>query len=397
MLTGFKQYSVLNEAAPARGIQHIKHPREDALGKQVTDVHGKQTYIHGPAAINPTLSAIQGAASGRIPVSRKIDDRMSFQAIRTPEGKVGVKYKGPGATYNFSKADIEKQYKEKPYIAGPMHALLQHVHKVLPDKAGEYQGGYLSSPADRTEEDGKITHTPNTIKYAVDKNSKEGRKLAGSKLSIAMHTQIDKNGRAKPLNYEDLKQHPDVHVMSHNVSKEEQNIDPDKKRQALKHIGSAKELMKGQDFSHLAGHEETLRRYTNSTIDTGEAPSVSGYKQFLNNYHNKRIDSVKTEKAKNQKMQEKEDALHHVESNKDAFNRTLQIHHHIQRATYAVADGLSKSAHGGYEHSIEGTPSSGEGFVARDSKGDILKFVPKAFTAANRARTARFKQQKSVI
>ena len=392
MLTGFKQYSVLNEASPARGIQHIAHPSESAFGNQTTDKEGKKVYVHGPKAINSALSTIQGVASGRIPATRKIDDRMSFQAIRTPEGKVGVKYKGPGATYNFSKADIEKQYKEKQYIAGPMHALLQHVGKVLPDKAGEYQGGYLSTPQDRTEEDGKISHTPNTIKYAVDKNSKEGRKLANSKLSIALHTQIDKSGKAKPLNYEDLKQHPDVHVMSHSVSKEEQNIDPDKKRQALKHIGSAKELMKGQDFSHLAGHEETLRRYTNSTIDSGETPSVSGYKQFLNNYHNKRIESVKTEKAKNQKTQEKEDALAHVQSNKDAFNRSLQIHHHIQRATYAVADGLSKTAHGGYEHSIEGQPSTGEGFVAKG-----LKFVPRGFTVANRARSARFKQQKSVI
>ena len=91
MLTGFKQYSVLNEAAPARGIQHIAHPSESAFGKEATDKEGKKTYVHGPKAINSALSTIQGVASGRIPVTRKIDDRMSFQAIRTPEGKVGVK------------------------------------------------------------------------------------------------------------------------------------------------------------------------------------------------------------------------------------------------------------------------------------------------------------------
>ena len=392
MLSGFKQYSILTEAAPARGIQHISHPSESAFGNQVLDKDGNKVYVHGPKAINSALSTIQGVASGRVSVSRKVDDAMSAHVIRTPEGKVGVKYKGPGATYNFSKADIEKQYKDKPYIAQKLIPMLQHIGKVLPDKPGEYQGGFLSTPETRTEEDGKISHTPNTIKYAVDKNSKEGRKLAGSKVSIVLHTRIDPSGKAKPLNYEDLKQHPDVHVLSHSVTKEEQNIDPDKKRQALKHIGSAKELMKGQDFSHLAGHEETLRRYTNSTIDSGETPSVSGYKQYLNNYHDKRIDSVKTEKAKMQKAQEKEDALHHVESNKDAFNRTLQIHHHIQRATYAVADGLSKSASGGYDHSIEGEESTGEGFVAKG-----LKFVPRGFTEANRRRSARFKQQKSVI
>ena len=194
------------------------------------------------------------------------------------------------------------------------------------------------------------------------------------------------------MNYDELKTHPDVHVMSHKVTKEEQNIDPDKKRQALKHIGSAKELMRGQSFDHLQGHEQTLRQYTNSTIDSGETPSVSGYKEFLNKYHTKRIDSVKTEKAKGQKDEERKAALAHVNNNATAFERSFQIHHHIQRATQAVANGLSKTAGGGYEHSIEGNPASGEGFVANG-----LKFVPRAFTEANRARSSRFKQQKSVI
>lgn len=375
---GFKQYSVLTEAVAARGIPHIAHPSESAFKDK--------------KAVNAALSTIQGVASGRIPASRKIDDRMSFHAIRTPEGKIGVKYKGTGSNYSFSPAEIDKQHGEKEYIAKPLKAILQHIGKVLPDKAGEYQGGFLSTPDTRSEEDGKISHTPNTIKYAVDRNSAEGKKLAKSKVSIALHTRIAKSGKPSPLDYNDLKSHPDIHVMSHQVTPQEQNIDPDKKRQALKHIGSAKELMRDHSFEHHVGHSETLTRYANSTVDTGEAPSVSGYKEFLNKYHNKRIDSVKTEKAKAQKEAEKKAALEHVSNNAAAFQRTFQIHHHVQKATQAVANGLSDSAGGGYEHSIEGQKSSGEGFVAKG-----LKFVPRAFTAANRARSARFKQQKSVI
>ena len=237
-----------------------------------------------------------------------------------------------------------------------------------------------------------LFRSPNTIEYSVDKDSPEGKKLAKSKVSIALHTRIAKSGKPSPLDYNDLKSHPDVHVMSHQVSPEEQKLDPDKKRQALKHIGSAKELMRGQSFDHLKGHEETLRRYTNGTIDSGETPSVAGYKEFLTKFHNKKIESVKTDKAKAQKEQEKQAALNHVKDNSAAFERSFNIHHHIQRATYAVVDSLSKSASGGYEHNIDDKPASGEGFVAKG-----LKFVPRAFTAANRARTARFKQQKSVI
>lgn len=126
---GFKQYIpfLTEQKAAARGIQHLPHAFEAAF-------HARR------GAVGSAISSIQGVISGRTPITRKIDDRMSFQAVRTPDGKVGVKYKGPGAKYNFSHDDIKKQYSEKPYIAGPMMNLLNHVHKVLPDGPGEYQG-----------------------------------------------------------------------------------------------------------------------------------------------------------------------------------------------------------------------------------------------------------------
>ena len=118
---GFKQYIPLlsEQKKPVRGILHLPHPSEAAFNTR-------------KGAVGSTLSKIQGVISGRTPITRKIDDRMSFQAIRTPEGKVGVKYKGTGATYNFSAEDIKKQHSEKPYIAGPLMNIHKHIHKVLP-------------------------------------------------------------------------------------------------------------------------------------------------------------------------------------------------------------------------------------------------------------------------
>lgn len=378
---GFKQYIPLltEQKKPARGIQHLPHPSESAF-------HARR------GAVSSALSKIQGVINGRTPITRKIDDRMSFQAIRTPDGKIGVKYKGPGASYNFSPEDVKKQYSEKPYIAGPMLKLVKHIHKVLPEGEGEYQGGYLSSLEDRKEEDGHISHTPNTIKYAVAKNSPEGKKLAKAPLSIVLHSRINAKGGASPLEAGAVKDHPDVHVMSHVISKEERKLSPEAKRKVLEHIAAAKELTKDHTHTHLKGHEETLNRYANSTVDTGEKPSVKGYKKFLEKYHQKRIDSVKTEKAKNQKRQEMQAAMNHVDEHMGKFDRSFDIHHHIQQATYTAADALSKTAHGGYKHSIDNVESSGEGFV-----GGGVKFVPRKFTEANRKRSAQLKAQKSVI
>ncbi len=378
---GFKQYIPLltEQKKPARGIQHLPHPSEASFNVR-------------KGAVGSTLSKIQGVISGRAPITRKIDDRMSFQVIRTPEGKVGVKYKGAGATYNFSAEDVKKQHSEKPYIAGPLMNILKHVHKVLPKGSGEYQGGYLSSLEDRTEEDGKIGHKPNTIRYSVDKNSPEGKKLAKAPVSIALHSRIAEDGSTTPIGEGELQEHPDVHVMNHIVSSNERTISPEAKRKALEHIAQAKQLSKGHDHSHHKGHDETLLRYANSTVDTGEKPTAKGYARFLQQHHQKKIDSVKTEKAKKQKAEEMEAAINHVNDNLEKFDRTFDVHHHIQKAGYAVADALSKTAHGGYSHHIDGQEAAGEGFVSGG-----MKFVPRKFTEANRKRSAQLKAQKSVI
>lgn len=376
---GFKQYiPLIEQKTPARGIQHLPHPAESALSAN-------------RGAVGKALSKIQGVISGRAPITKKGDDRMSFQVINKG-GKIGVKYKGPGATYNFSAEDIKKQYSEKPYIAGPLLNILRHVHKVLPKGEGEYQGGYLSSLEDRTEEDGKIGHKPNTIRYSVDKNSAEGKKLAKAPLSIMLHSRLDEKGKATPIGEGELQEHPDVHVMSHLVSKEERKLSPEAKRKALEHIAMAKKLAKSHSHEHHAGHEETLLRYANSTVDTGEKPSAKGYARFLEKYHQKLIDKVKTEKAKAQKSAVMRAAINDVNDNLEKFDRTFDIHHHIQQAGYHVADALSKTSHGGYSHHIDGQETTGEGFVSGG-----VKLVPRAFTVANRKRSAALKAQKSVI
>lgn len=360
------------------GILHIEHPSH-----RVFDGH--KPAIHA-------LNTLRGAATGQHPVSRKIDDKMSFQAVRRADGKVGVKYKGAGAQYNYSEEDIDRQHGHKPYLAEPMKHLLRHIGKVLPKRVGEWQGGFLSTPEQRVISGGMIRHTPNTITYSVPVNSPEGQKLKKSKLSLAIHSELKGPQRkATPIsNFSEFKEHPDVHMMSTSVGAEQQALNPEDRAVVRQHTKQAADLMANHSWDHLVGHETTLRQYTNSLIDSGERMSTEGYKKFLEKYHQKRIDSVKTEKSKLQKAAERDSALAHVEKNKKAFDRSLQIHHHVQEATNALASGLAKTAHGGYIHHIGEQESEGEGFVARG-----LKLVNiKKFTAANRAKGALMKAAK---
>ena len=180
-MLNFKQFLFEETAA---GIQHLEHPSDRTFDGQKSAEHAVKT--------------LHNIASGREPITRKIDDKLSFQAIRTPEGKVGVKYKGPGSHYNFSDKDIDKQHGHKPYLVKPLKLLQKHLAKVLPSRPGEYQGGFMSSSKDRNEREGNIEHTPNTITYHTPASSEEGKKLKRSKVSAVIHTELQ--GPEKQLN-----------------------------------------------------------------------------------------------------------------------------------------------------------------------------------------------------
>ena len=380
-MLGFRLFteSFLVEAAKdAPGILHIEHPSDRSF-----DGHKEAHHA---------LTTLRGVAMGRTPITRKIDDEMSFQIKREKDGRVGVKYKGTGSTYNYSEADVDKQHGHKPYLATPLKAVLAHAHKVLPKNAGEYQGGFMSTPESRTENKGVIGHTPNTVSYSVKKDSPEGKKLANSKVSVAIHSEL-KGPKRKAVPIHDqssFQSHPDVHLVDHTVSKAEQKLPANVKKTVLTHIAAASKLMKGHDYGHLSGHEEHLRRYVNSTVDSGEKPNVEGYKRHLQGHWEKEIGKVKTEKAKNAKAGQRDEHLTHIDNNKDAFNRSFEIHHHMQQATNALADSLNKTAHGGVRTEINGKESGGEGFVAKG-----LKIVNRdEFSKANREKNALLRAKK---
>ena len=374
----FREY--LSEAKSVGGIAHLEHPAD--------------RLFDGPEATKHSVETLKGVVSGKTPVTRKIDDKMSFQAIRTPEGKVGVKYKGSGSTYNFSAKDIEAQHGHKPYLTAPLHAVLKHVGKVLPEKHGEYQGGFMSTPETREEKGGHISHTPNTIEYHTPVNSAEGQKLKKSKVSLAVHTKLEGPERSpSPItSMAGFREHPDVHQVQHVVSAKEREIHPDDKKVINSHISAAEKLMKDHDHSHLSGHETSLRTYINSTVRNGERPSTEGYRTHLAAAHDKKIEGVKMDATKDAKRAEKNAALSHIDKNKKAFDKTLDIHHHLQQATNHLSDALDKSSAsgGGFQTRIGGEASGGEGYV-----GNGLKIVNRhAFSKANFARSAELKASK---
>lgn len=370
-MLSFTQF--ITEATHIGGIAHIEHPSDRSFDSKEAAHHALET--------------LRGVAHGKTPITRKIDDRMSFHVIRTPEGKIGVKYKGAGSHYNYSAADIEKQHGHKPYLVGPLKALHAHLGKVLPKHPGEYQGGYMSEPHSRSDYGGSyISHTPNTIEYRAMGGSEEAHKLRRSKLSATVHTELKGPERtAHPItDMSHFQSHPDVHMVQHLVSPKESKLSAAVKAKAEEHLTAAEKLMKNHSYDHLNGHETHLRTYINRTVTSGEKPSVEGYRKHLEGAHQKLVDAVKTPAAKGRKTATMNAQLAQVDKHKKEFQQSFQIHHHLQQATNHLARGLDRAGGGGFTTHINGAPAGGEGYVAHG-----LKVVDReGFSKANRERSA---------
>ena len=88
------------------------------------------------------------------------------------------------------------------------------------------------------------------------------------------------------------------------------------------------------------------------------------------------------EATKEAKRAEKSAALSHVDKNKKAFDKTFDIHHHLQQAKNVLVNTLEKHT-GGLEHHIDNKPTGPEGFVVHHA-GEPTKLVNrKEFAKAN--------------
>ena len=166
-------------------------------------------------------------------------------------------------------------------------------------------------------------------------------------------------------------------------------MSPEYQKAVEHHVKEAEKLMKDHTYGHLAGHEDHLETYINSTVRSGDTPSVSGYKAHLAAHHDKQIAAVKMDKTKAIKTGEKNNSLAHVDKNKGACQRSFDIHHHVQQATNHLARGLDAASKHPFQTSIEGNKSGGEGYVANG-----VKVVDRAgFSAANLKASDKFKRK----
>jgi len=182
----FEQYELLTEA---KANTHLTHLEELVLTK------GEAGYKTARGFITDLLSHLQGKSKRKVNTTVKWDGAPAMFVGKHPDtGKffVGTKsvFNKTGPKINYTDNDVEMNHGHAPGLADKLKKALKYLPKL--GIKGVLQGDFMFDSSSVNEEiiDGvkHFTFKPNTIKYAVEKDSKLGKEIANSVFGIIFHT-----------------------------------------------------------------------------------------------------------------------------------------------------------------------------------------------------------------
>ena len=382
-MTTFKNF--LAEEASEEKLKHLEHAEDHVINS------GAQGFSHAFHNLKDVHDKMVGK-NNKTKITMKYDGSPSVVFGTNPEnGRFFVASKSAfnkNPKINYTHEDIERNHGHAPGLVQKLKAALDHFPKVSPKK-GVFQGDIMHTHNDLHVSKDKVHFTPNTITYSSHKDSAHGKAALGSKIGVAVHTKYNgKNLESMKAEYapelKQFKKHKDVHLMSTHHEVEKSTYTPQQQAKFVKHLTTAANIYrrtKPETYESIQGHEIPLKTYINHTVRTGTKPHVDEFMQHYAKSHAKKVDSVKTAKAKMSKTAAMESDIGHVQRNRQHIDRLLKMHHHLQKAKDVLAKTLS--THSEFEHSISGKKSKPEGFVVvRHNRP--TKIVDRAeFSAAN--------------
>lgn len=353
-------------AANEEKLTHLEHAEDHPIN---AGVEGFKHAVNTLTAVHKTLTGQKGGAD----LMTKYDGSPSIVFGHHPKtGKFFVASKSAfnkNPKINYTEEDIDQHHSHAPGLVSKLKTALQHLPKVTPQK-GVFQGDVMHTPEDISEKGGRVHFKPNLIKYSTPSDSAEGKAIKNSKIGVYVHTGYDgKDIESMKANYtpnlSGFAEHGSVHLMKYGYHTKNSNYNEDAQKQFTRHIEDASDVgrkLKSKDYAIIEPHTEHIKTYINKTVREDSTPSAEGLYDHIKSEHEKGIDKVKTQKAKDQKTQMMNNDLAHVRSNHETINNIFAMHHHLQKAKDVLVNAMS---HGqDYEHHIGDTKTKPEGFVA---------------------------------
>ena len=395
----FKQY--LAEAKEGKNL-HLEHLEDEVLNNGINGTRGAINFLQS------LRDMLAGSSKKSVNVSVKWDGAPAVFAGTNPEngkffvGTKGVFNKNPKV--NYTNTDIDANHSS----AG-LNAKLKVALKYLP-KLGitdVLQGDMLFTQDDLSTEtiDGKphITFTPNTITYAVPKES--ASKIEKSKMGIVWHTTYSgdtlQDMRATfSASIKGLTKTNDVWFTDAEYKDTSGTINFNKAETdaitaVLSLTGKTFRKMSSNFMNDLMKRDNIvtlIKTYNNTKVREGQKISntvkhASDLVKYVDTKLQKNIDSVKTPKAKDAKKKIKDEIVGYLSSHKKDLRTIFDMQNFLVDAKNMIIRKLGK-ARGVMDTFIRTDNgyrvTAPEGFVAIDQMGDAVKLVDRMeFSRAN--------------
>ena len=395
----FKEYLI--EVKEGKNL-HLEHLEDEVLNN---GINGTRAAINFLRSLRDMLA---GSAKKSVNVTVKWDGAPAVFAGINPEndkffvGTKGVFNKTPKV--NYTDADIDANHSS----AG-LNAKLKVALKYLP-KLGitdVLQGDMLFTQDDLSTEtiDGipYTTFTPNTITYAVPKESSD--KIKKAKMGIVWHTTYTgdtlQSMRASfGASVKGLTKTNDVWFTDADYKDTSGTINFNKAEttsitSVLSQAGKTFHKFNSQFTKQLMSRQDVvllIKTFNNTKVREGQKISnTSKHSQDLIKYVDvkmqKNIDSVKTQKSKDAKQKVKDDLISFLSSNKGNLKIIFDMQNLLTDAKNMIIRKLEKAK--GVMDTFIRTDNgyrvtAPEGFVAIDQMGDAVKLVDRLeFSQAN--------------
>ena len=387
----YEHYQLIEEATKAN--THLTHLEELILTK------GEAGYDTARGFITDLLSHLQGKSKRKVNTSVKWDGAPAIFAGKHPDtGKFFVGTKSifnREPKINYTDNDIEMNHGHAPGLADKLKKALKYLPKL--GIKGILQGDFMfdTSMVGKETIDGvpHYTFKPNTIKYAVETDSKLGQEIANSVFGIVFHTGY--NDLDSPpqygINVKGLKKVPGVWVDDAVFTDTTGTVTLTKDE-----AKQVKDLVKTADSIKVKYKDlplDLMNIYVNSEIQQGKfledaEMSFNGFVDWFKSRMTKEIDKRKSKAGKLKVEESFKKKLAEIQQSKDNIVNVFKISRLLSQAKQIFVNKYNNATYN-TKHFLDNEDgtlkvTAPEGYVAVSKAGGAVKLVDRLeFSRAN--------------
>jgi len=384
---------------------HLEHLEDEIINQGIDGGRGAINFLRG------LRDMMKGNSSSSVNMTVKWDGAPAIFCGQHPETNQFFVAKKSLFNKEPKFYTTEQEIKDDSSLSGQLQEKFLTSFQCLSKLSwNTIMQGDLMYTDDKTNKtiDGKeyITFQPNTILYAVDKDSELGKTIDSSKMGIVFHTtytggtiedlsasfgaKISNLGSSKDVWMDDAT-YKDVSGNSTLTAKETLKL-----TQELSLVGKAFHGIKKSDLVKFQKIQETIatkgagatyKTYCNTLIRGGSyKPTYNGYmKHFENYWRDKVVAKVKMEKTKQIKTEIGEQLYNELRSLNKFITNLTKFMEHLVIAKQLIIEGLNRvKSIGTFKKTSTGFEVvNPEGYVAIDKSGSAVKLVDRMEFAFN--------------